>query len=246
MGNARWKSYRAQYLETDLWVAVDSESYTSETESYTMDRILCYRSILADHIKEHPEFQSSLAPLLTPTGVHPLVYEMYEASRVSGTGPMSAVAGAIAEHICNDLLSKFRLREVIIENGGDIFMKITSPLTISVYAGSSSLSDRIGLAIKPEDTPLSVCCSSGTVGHSLSFGIADACVIACRSGSQADAYATAFCNEVKSIDMISKVTELALQNPDIMSVVIIKDDKIGLGGRIEVIVRKSGKESNIF
>lgn len=239
MGNARWKSYRAEYLETDLWVAIDSESYKPEAESYTMDRILCYRSILADHIKEHPGFQSSLAPLLTPTGVHPMVYEMYEASRVSGTGPMSAVAGAIAEHICNDLRTKFSLREVIIENGGDIFMKITSPATISVYAGSSPLSDRIGLVIMPEDTPLSVCCSSGTVGHSLSFGVADACVIACRSGAQADAYATAFCNEVKSIDMVSKVTELALQKPDIISVVIIKDDKIGLGGRIEAVVRKS-------
>ena len=239
MGNTRWKSYRSEYLETDLWVAVDSESYTPETESYTMERILCYRSILADHIKEHPEFQSSLAPLMTPAAVHPLVYEMYEASRVSGTGPMSAVAGAIAEHICNDLLLKFSLSEVIIENGGDIFMRITTPATISVFAGPSPLSDMIGLVIKPEDTPLSVCCSSGTVGHSLSFGIADACMIACRSGAQADAYATAFCNEVKSIDMVSKVTELALQKPEIMSVVIIKNDKIGIGGRIEVIARKS-------
>jgi len=239
MGNARWRSYRAEYLETDLWVAVDSESYTSEAEIYTMDRILCYRSILDDHIKEHPEFQSSLVPLLTPAGIHPLIYEMYEASRVSGTGPMSAVAGAIAEHICNDLISKFRPGEVIIENGGDIFMRITSPATISVYAGSSPLSNKIGLVIKPEKTPLSVCCSSGTVGHSLNFGVADACVIACRSGAQADAYATAFSNEVKSIDMVSRVTELALQKPDIMSVVIIKDDKIGLGGRIEVMVQKT-------
>ena len=142
---------------------------------------------------------------MIPDGVHPMVMEMGRGSTgMAGTGPMSAVAGAIAEYICNDLLTEFSLQEVIIENGGDIFMKLTSPATISVYAGTSPLSEKISLVIKPEETPLSVCCSSGTVGHSLSFGIADACMIACRSGALADAYATAFCNEVKSKDMVRK------------------------------------------
>jgi len=81
---------------------------------------------------------------------------------------------------------------------------------------------------------LAVCCSSGTVGHSLSFGIADACMIACRSGALADANATAFCNEVKNRDQVQQVTEMALKKPEIMSVVVIAGDKVGLGGIIEV------------
>jgi len=224
------------HLETDLWVAVSSERYTPAVESYSKDRILFYRNILDSHIREIPEFLSSLSPLSAPDHVHPLVHEMYEASSAAGAGPMSAVAGAIAEYICKDLIARFRFPEVIVENGGDIFMKLTSAAMISVYAGTSPLSEKTGLLVKPENTPLSVCCSSGTVGHSLSMGLADACMIACRSGARADAYATAFCNKVKSNEMVGEVMEQALQIPDILSVVIIKDDKIGIGGSIEIKV----------
>jgi len=234
MGNPRWKSFRTAHLETDLWIAVDSGNYRPAVEGFTKNRILNYRGILDEHIRDNPEFKTSLSPLEIPGKVHSLVYEMYMASEVAGTGPMSAVAGAVAEYICNDLISEYGFNEVIVENGGDIFLRLSSPATISVYAGTSPLSGKIGLSINPELTPISVCCSSGTVGHSLSFGVADACMIACRSGAQADAYATAFCNEVKSIMTVSSVTEMALQRPDIISVLIIKDDKMGVGGQFEV------------
>ncbi len=236
MGNSRWKSYRAGYLETDLWIAVSSEVYTFDVEKYSMDRILYYRSVLDNHIRELPEFLTSLTPLINTPETHPLIHDMYKASEKAGTGPMSAVAGAVAEYICKDLMTQFGPKEVVVENGGDIFMNLTSHATISVYAGESPLSEKIGLVIKPEQTPLSVCCSSGTVGHSLSFGTADACVIACRSGALADAYATACCNKVKSAEMIDGVTEMMLKKTDVISVVIIKDDKVGIGGRIEITV----------
>jgi len=236
MGNSRWKSYRAGYLETDLWIAVSSEIYTFDVEKYSMERILYYRSVLDNHIREIPEFLTSLTPLINTSETHPLIHDMYKASEKAGTGPMSAVAGAVAEYICKDLMTQFGSKEVVVENGGDIFMNLTCPATISVFAGESPLSDKIGLVVKPEHTPLSVCCSSGTVGHSLSFGTADACVIACNSGSLADAFATACCNEVKSPDMVAGITELMLKKPEIISVVIIKDDKVGIGGKIEITV----------
>lgn len=223
-------------METDLWVAVSADRYTPAVENYSMERILFYRNILDNHIRESPEFLTSLTPLLITSGVHPLVRDMYKATEAAGTGPMSAVAGAVAEYISKDLILQFGFPEVVVENGGDIFMKLTSPATISVYAGASPLSDKIGLIIKPEQTPLSVCCSSGTLGHSLSFGTADACMIACSSGALADAFATACCNEVKGLEMVIGVTEMMLQKPDVISVVIIKDDKVGIGGNIEVTV----------
>lgn len=234
MGNPRWRSFSTKYLETDLWIAVDSGNYSLKAEKYSKERIVYYRNILDKHIRTFPEFLTSLAPLALQPEVHPLIAGMYQASGVADTGPMSAVAGAIAEYICNDLISEFQFREVIVENGGDIFMQIVSPATISIFAGASPLSDSIGLIIKPEDSPISVCCSSGTVGHSLSFGKADAAVIACRSGALADAYATACCNSVKKVSMVSRVTQRFLQKPGIVSVVIIKDDKSGIGGNLEV------------
>jgi ApbE superfamily uncharacterized protein (UPF0280 family) len=234
MGNTRWHSFRSAHRETDLWIAVDAAHCRDDIERFTMERIWFYRSVLEKHIDKYPEFSTSLVPVAAPAGVHQMVTDMSEAAQKAGTGPMSAVAGAIAEFISRDILEKYKADEVIVENGGDIFMKLTSPATVSVFAGTSPLSDKIGLVIKPEETPLSVCCSSGTVGHSLSFGIADACMIACRSGAQADAYATAFCNEVKNSDQVQQVTERALQKTDIMSVVIIAGDKAGLGGNIEI------------
>lgn len=234
MGNARWRTFRSAFRETDLWVAVDTTHYSSDIERFTMDRIMVYRSVLDKHIGEFPEFRDSLVPVVAPAGAHQIVKDMSEAAHMAGTGPMSAVAGAIAECICNDLIMQYDLDEVIIENGGDIFMKLISPATIAVYAGDSPLSEKIVLRIKPEETPLSVCCSSGTVGHSLSFGMADACMIACRSGAMADAYATASCNEVKKKEMVHQVTETAVRKPGILSVVIIAGDKVGIGGNIEV------------
>lgn len=234
MGNSRWTSFRSSWRETDLWVAMDREHYSREAERYTMDRILFYRRILEEHIALHPEFRDSLSPVVAPGGVHPIIKEMSDAALAAGTGPMSAVAGAMAEYICRDLMAEFGAEEVIIENGGDIFLKLEAPATVAVYAGDSPLSEKIALQPVPEDTPLALCCSSGTVGHSLSFGMADACMIACRNGAMADACATAFCNSVKSADMVHEVTEKALKIPEILSVVIIAGDKVGLGGSVEI------------
>lgn len=234
MGNKRWRSFRSAFRETDLWVAVDAASHTGDTESFTLSRIRHYREILDKHIITYPAFRDSLVPVMAPAGVHPLITSMSEAAQAAGTGPMSAVAGAMAEFICNDITEKFRTEEIMIENGGDIFMKLISPATIAVYAGNSPLSGKVALRVNPGDTPLSVCCSSGTVGHSLSFGIADACMVACHSGALADAYATAYCNEVKTTGMVHEVTEKALKNPDLLSVVIIAGDSLGIGGRLEM------------
>ena len=234
MGNRRWRSFRSVFRETDLWVAVDEENYNKSAERFTSDRIRYYRKFLDEYIEIHPWFRDSLIPVKIPQGVHAIISEMGRAAESAGTGPMSAVAGTVAEYICNDLIREFGLKEVVVENGGDIFMKLASPAMISVFAGSSPLSEKIILVIKPEETPVAVCTSSGTLGHSLSFGKADACMIACRSGALADAYATAFCNKVKSEEMVLAVTEKALKNTDILSVVIIMEDKVGLGGTLEI------------
>jgi ApbE superfamily uncharacterized protein (UPF0280 family) len=234
MGNPRWSNFTSVFRETDLWIAVDSVDFVKDIERYTHDRILFYRKLLDEHINYYPVFRDSLDPLSRPGALHPILSGMYEASKKAGTGPMSTVAGAMAQFICTDVITEFKLNEMVAENGGDIFMKICEPAEISVYAGDSPLSGKINLVIKPEDTPLAVCCSSGTSGHSLSFGVADACMIACRSGALADAYATAFCNKVINKEIMQELAEQAVGTGEILSVVIIKDDKVALGGSLEI------------
>jgi ApbE superfamily uncharacterized protein (UPF0280 family) len=89
--------------------------------------------------------------------------------------PLLQIAGAVAEFVSKDLLPLSE--EIIIENGGDIYLATSRERTIGIYAGHSPLSLKIGIVISPEDSPLGVCTSSGTVGPSLSFGKADAVCI---------------------------------------------------------------------
>ncbi len=78
------------------------------------------------------------------------------------------MAGAISEFVGMGLLQYSP--EVIVENGGDIFLKSSSQRVISIFAGTSPLSQKVGIKIPAEDTPIGVCTSSGKIGHSLSFG----------------------------------------------------------------------------
>ena len=68
---------------------------------------------------------------------------------------------------------------------------------MGLYAGTSSLSGQIGFKIKHENTPMGICTSSGTVGHSISLGRADSVTIFADEASIADALATSIANEAK-------------------------------------------------
>ena len=95
---------------------------------------------------------------------------------------MAAVAGVIAETVGRELLRQGHA-EVIVENGGDIFLARTQPSVVAVQAGASRLSGRLGISLQPEQMPCGLCCSSGTVGHSLSFGRADAAAVLAASAA---------------------------------------------------------------
>jgi ApbE superfamily uncharacterized protein (UPF0280 family) len=213
--------------QTDLMVTAETD-----LSGPMLDMARVLRGELKNYMLTHPGFRESLVPFPVQDDAPEIVREMARASALANVGPMAAVAGTIAQLLAERFAPLSP--NLIVENGGDIFMTLTAPVTVAVHAGDSPLSDKIALQIKPEETPLALCCSSGTVGHSLSFGMADACMIACPSGALADAFATAFGNEVKHRDQVQQVTEMALQKPGILSVVIIAGDKAGLGGTIKV------------
>jgi ApbE superfamily uncharacterized protein (UPF0280 family) len=191
-----------------------------------------YRSELEQYIISHPAFAVSLEPLSVERDAPPLVKDMAEAARRAGVGPMAAVAGTIAEAVGKELLSYSD--EVIVENGGDIFMKTLKGRRIGIYAGESKLTGKIAFAIQPEETPLGICTSSGSVGHSLSFGEADAVVVLSQSTSLADAAATAIGNRVHSAGDIQKALQFAQGIDGLRGVAIIKDDHLGLYGQMRI------------
>jgi ApbE superfamily uncharacterized protein (UPF0280 family) len=121
-----------------------------------------------------------------------------------------------------------------VENGGDIFLKVTRPAVIALYAGDSPLSNKIGLKIDPLQGPLGVCTSSGTVGHSLSFGRADAACVLAASTALADACATALGNRVPDAGAINEALAWAAEVPDILGALVIVGDKLGAWGQMEL------------
>jgi ApbE superfamily uncharacterized protein (UPF0280 family) len=159
---------------------------------------------------------------------------MAEAADRAGVGPMASVAGAFSEAVGKHLLEKFDIQELVVENGGDIFLKIERNLLMSVYAGNSPLSEKIGIEIQALESPLGVCTSAGTVGPSISFGKADAAMIICRNTALADAFATAFGNMVKSPENVQEAINQTEQFPEILSAVIICRDKIGIRGKFDM------------
>jgi ApbE superfamily uncharacterized protein (UPF0280 family) len=213
--------------ETDLHIRARRD-LTSEALSATQR----YRTDLETYIKSHPIFLTTLKPFEVEQDVPSIVKEMADAAREVGVGPMAAVAGAIAEMVGKELLPFSD--EVIVENGGDIFLRTSKERFIGVYAGESKFSRRIAFSIQPEETPLGVCTSSGTVGHSLSFGYADAVIVFSTSTPLADAAATAIGNRVRIVEDIPDALEFAQSINGLRGVAIIKGDNMGLWGQLKL------------
>lgn len=191
------------------------------------------RQDIEGYIKEVPEFLTSLKPLSCRIDAPPIVRTMCQGAEKTGVGPMAAVAGAIAQFVGQGLLEFSR--EIIVENGGDIYIKSSIERIIGVYAGDSPLSERIGVRISPGDCPLGVCTSSGKIGHSLSFGRADAVMVISPDTALADAAATAIGNLVKTVDDIQWAINSAKNIQGVTGVLVIIEDKFGAWGNIQLV-----------
>ncbi|HPJ37809.1 MAG TPA: UPF0280 family protein [Spirochaetota bacterium] len=224
----RWKTSRVQVESSDLYIRS-----TSDICTYAEHACRSLREIIRNHITIQPDFLSSLTPLKRIHDVPDIIFSMYTASEGAQVGPMASVAGAIAEF--TGRICKVHSEEIIIENGGDIWLSIKEPVLISIYSGRSDFKNGLYLRILPEDTPMGICTSSGTVGHSLSFGKAESVSILSRDTSLADAVATAACNMVQTEDYIQRAVEYSLSVQGITGAVIIKGNKLAAMGNVEFV-----------
>ncbi len=220
--------FRVAVKETDLWVLAERD-FTPEVR----DVVLQERLQLETYIARHPDFLPALAPWPDDPFAPRVVREMITAAAAVGVGPMAAVAGALAARVGQHLAPLSR--EVIVENGGDLYLSIAGPATVALFAGQSPLSHRVGLKLDPALSPLGVCTSSATVGHSLSFGRADAACILAKSPALADAAATALGNRVQGPDTIAPALEWIATFPDLLGAVVIVGEKLGAWGQVELV-----------
>ena len=241
----RARSYRRFHDQTDL-IAVQVRIQetdlhilaTRDVKERASELVLQYRLQIEKYIVKHPLFLATLDPLPPDFLAPPLVREMLAAGQKAGVGPMAAVAGTIAEFVGKALLAE-GVEEIIVENGGDIFMQRNKECTIAIFAGQSPLSYKIGLRLPASLMPVGVCTSSGTIGHSLSFGKADAAVVVARSTALADAAATRIGNEVDISLGAKKAVEQALAKAKeiegIEGAVVICGEVMGAIGAVELV-----------
>jgi uncharacterized protein len=220
--------FEVMIKETDLWVSAGEM-----LEKETRDLVLNARHQIETYIRSHPDFLTTLEPIPDDPLAPPVVKEMISATRPCDVGPMASVAGAIAEFVGQGLL-KFT-NQVIVENGGDIFLKAKRPVTVSIFAGDSPLSERLGLLIPTRQMPLGVCTSSGTVGHSLSLGVANVACVLSASTALADGAATALGNRVRGKRDLAGIGEWASTIPGVLGCLVIMGDHMTAWGDIELV-----------
>jgi len=224
-------SFRVAVKETDLLVQA-----AVRLEQQTFDLVLQHRSVLEAYIQRYPEFLRTLTPWTIREPAPAIIRDMAAAGKAAGVGPMAAVAGAVAGYVGTGLLSFSD--QIVVENGGDIFMKIDGAATIAIFAGTSPLSLKIGLRMTPQRDPVGICTYSATVGHSLSFGRADAVTVISRDCALADAAATSVCNRVKSTKDIQQAVRFGRSIQGVDGLVVIIGDRIAMWGEFEIVPLK--------
>lgn len=220
--------YEVTIKETDLLCCTKVD-----VKDFIEERVFFYRHQLEEYIRMRPIFKDSLVPVGDDVFAPDIVKAMIKSSALVGVGPMATVAGAIAEFVGRDISPL--TDEYIIENGGDIYLKTSTERVISIYAKDSPFSKKIGIKLKPSSSPYGVCTSSGTVGHSLSFGHADAVCIVGISSLFTDGLATCLGNIVKKKGDIPVAIEKGKAYQDVLGILIILGEHMGLWGDIEIV-----------
>lgn len=225
------QSFRVVVEETDLLISVDRAE--DKVKKAARECVLSIRSQIKHQIARDSVFSKSFVPCEIGEGAEPIIRAMSEAATLAHVGPMAAVAGAVADFVGASLLPYSR--NVIVENGGDIFITGESERTVEIGAGKSPLNGKIGISIPAGAQPIGVCTSSGTVGHSFSSGKADAAVVASRTAAVADAFATAIANKVRGESDIDEAIDFAQKAEGVIFAAIVVGSKIGIWGEFEIV-----------
>lgn len=219
--------FRVTAEQTDLHIGARMSLEREATAA-----VLRVRELINEQIASRPRFKTSLEPLDGHGGEPEPIRRMLRAGTLASVGPMAAVAGAVAEYT-GRALSEFS-PEIIVENGGDVFLMGERERVVAIYAGESPMSGILGVKVRPGDG-LGVCTSSGTVGHSLSFGHADAALVVAKDCALADAAATRLGNLIKNDGDISGALDEIMSVKDVIGAVAIIGESFGAKGNLELI-----------
>ncbi|MBC7246475.1 MAG: UPF0280 family protein [Actinobacteria bacterium] len=217
-------SCRVTIKESDLFIWAQRDVREEARAS-----LAGHREELEDFIALQPLFAETFLPYEVPADAPEIVRLMAAAAKKTGVGPMAAVAGAIAELVGRDLIPLSP--EIMVENGGDIYLHSARERRIGVFAGDSPLSGRLVIVVPP--TPpggLGVCTSSASVGPSYSAGAADAALVVAESAALADAAATALGNRAKGPEHIEDALSAVSGIEGVWGCLLVMGERLGVKG----------------
>lgn len=229
----RFASFTIRVAESDLWIALSRDAYTADLPAETEQFLWQQRHTLVKALKAQPNLREALGPTLAHEPLPPVLAAMVRAGNTAGVGPMAAVAGALAEAVGCYLAAG--ASEVIVENGGDIFLLLHEPVTVGLHTGSSPFGNKLALRVASADTPLGICTSSATVGPSLSLGRADAAVVAAYPVALADAAATALGNMVAEPADFPAALAFASQLQGVRGALLVCRGQMAIQGALELV-----------
>jgi ApbE superfamily uncharacterized protein (UPF0280 family) len=229
IGAQRRVPFRVCIATTDLYLRADRDL---SAEAFAAARRA--RRQIEAHIVRRPAFATSLEPLEPPgEPIAPILASMYAAGRAAGVGPMAAVAGAVAEAVGREL--RGHSREVMVENGGDVYLDLEEEAVVGLLTGPSPFGEKLGMRVAPNSTPLGVCTSSATVGPSRSFGRADAATAVSRDTALADAVATRLGNRFRGTDDLESHIDWAVAISGVLGAVVVIGDRLAAAGDVELV-----------
>ena len=234
LSNERFQSFVIQHETADLWIGIDPGSFQKEMADIALATLKSVLDELEVYAASNPFFKKSLKPCSVQDDAPAIIRQLAIAGEKAGVGPIAAVGGLLSETVGRALLENFSIGELVVENGGNLFVKLQEPLVMSIFAGESPLSGMAGLEILPEQTPLGVGTFTQADRWPMNFGKADAVMICCKEAALADALTTGFGNRIKKAADVENVLNRTEHVPEILAAVLVCDDQIGIRGEFEL------------
>ncbi len=222
---------RVRFRETDLLVRGERD-----LEAPARKALARYRREIEDYLFLHPVWGKSLVPVPAEGEPPAIVAAMSRAAAACQVGPMAAVAGALAWFVGGDL--SFISGELIVENGGDVYLNSRRDRTILIGTGrGSAWLKRIGLRIPAGPDPSGIAASSGNRGRSLSWGKAEAAVVVAADSIVADAAATALGNRVRAAERgsLESAVESIAALPGVFGCLVVCGNMLAVRGEVELL-----------
>ena len=220
-------SFRLDYKYSGLYIICDRD-ISSELE----EPVLSFYRNIEKVITRQTDFEKSLVPIKSVKDLPPTIKEMCDAGEVFGVGPMASIAGALCDYLAKSLAG--RCSFLMIENGGDVYIKSSDPLEVGIFTKNIYFKDKLTLLVEAGQTPCGICSSSGSFGHSLSLGKSDLVTVLSRTATIADAAATSIANTINSEEDIDTAIARFSQYKEVEGLIIIKNKRIGLWGKLQL------------